>query len=124
MGGVAGLEGGLLHRTASMRYIRQRLWDVYAPTRQTIKDANIIHILMLQKNTSHWRINSSEVNLVLNWNKLEYTVKSIEGVQVVSIIPQVAPFHNQIQSYRNADITISLWGGISTLNYFDGTKEH
>lgn len=163
-GHIAGLEGGVLHRPKSIRYIRTSLWNEYARGIKERLDAdnNILHrseiidtlwyhygtkirslssalltpvstppslspssnntksnkksiikILMLQKTASNW----NHMNIITNWETMITEIKKIQYVDVINIVPQNTNFSTQVVLYKEADIVISLWGGISMLNF-------
>lgn len=111
-GKLSGLDGQVLHRSDSIQYIRERLWQEYAPQR-TKNNPEIINFLLLEKNFSSWK----HMNTILNWSDLKKKIQSLPGVSVINIAPQNTNFSVQVQEYRNADVIVSLWGGISMLNF-------
>jgi hypothetical protein len=118
-GQLSGLAGNVLHRARSLRYIRQRLWEVYAPdTSNTVllnnvQQRHVVNILMLQKNTTTWK----HTNFVLNWMEIVHAVSALPNVSVKNFSPSNVQFPDQVKYYRAADIIISQWGGISMLNF-------
>ena len=74
-----------------------------------------VKVLMLEKVTSYWR--QAHTNFINNWSGVVSAVKAINHTSVVSVIPHKLSFGHQIDYYKQADIVISLWGGISMLNF-------
>ena len=130
-GKVAGMDGGAQSRQGSIRYIRDMLWQEYAPDNHTVaatdmNDSSVsksdivkneeeasIRILMIQKKDSSW----GHLNLIKNWAEVVSQVEAIKGVTVTHITPKECEFGQQVVHYKNTDIIISLWGGISMLNF-------
>ena len=135
-GRLSGLQGNTAHRHAgSIQYLRETMWKKYVnldtpitpnmipdlwnfssslKTRNAMSHRHV-NILMLEKVTTYWR--QTQTNFVNNWNEVVSAVKLINGTFVVSVIPHMLPFWQQIGYYKQADIVISLWGGISMLNF-------
>jgi hypothetical protein len=73
----------------------------------------VVRILMLEKTESAW----THTNFITNWKDVVAAVDLFEGTAVTSIVPHRTPFGDQVRLYRQADVVISLWGGISMLNF-------
>ena len=129
-GRVAGMDGGVQSRQGSIHYIRDMLWQEYAPDNLTVanvdkNNSNVnkaeiikdkvanIRILMIQKIDSSW----GHLNLIKNWAEIVTGVEALKGVTVTHFVPKQCEFGQQVAYYKNADIIISLWGGISMLNF-------
>ena len=130
-GRVAGMDGGVQSRQGSIRYIRDMLWQEYATENVTISsteknDSTVsksevinkeqegnIRILMIQKKDSSW----GHLNLIKNWVEIATEVEALKGVTVSHFVPKECEFGQQVVHYKNSDIIISLWGGISMLNF-------
>ena len=136
-GRLSGLQGKTAHHHAH-QYLRETMWEKYADsdsppmtTTSTIPNMwnfsstmftryvapvssqKVVKILMLEKVTSF----HSHTNFINNWNDIVSSVKTINHTSVISIIPHKLPFSHQVNYYKQADIVISLWGGISMLNF-------
>eukprot|EP01036_Dinobryon_divergens_P027626 gene27626-36429_t len=114
-GQLSGLDGGTLHRSQSLQHIRRVIWDEYAPDNASSASPNLneVRILMLEKNTSSWQ----HSNYITNWQEMVSAVRDLPDVVVTAYSPQYQTFKTQVIGYRTTDIVISLWGGISMLNF-------
>lgn len=74
-----------------------------------------LNVLMLEKTDTHW----NHVNHIKNWSAVVECVKKVAGAHssVLSIAPQKVPFDQQVRLFKEADVVVSLWGGISMLNF-------
>ena len=130
-GRLSGLQGNTAHRHAgSIQYLRETMWKKYASanipvldvwnfsstlTRRNVVSHDHVKILMLQKITSYWR--QAHTNFINNWDDVVSAVKAINHSFVVSVVPHELTFRHQIEYYKQADVVISLYGGISFLNF-------
>ena len=87
------------------------------PKAPVSKDYNStrLNILLLQKVDSHWKHD----NNIKNWAELVQCVQNVSGpyAAVLSVAPNRIPFEQQVRLLKEADVVISLWGGISMVNF-------
>jgi len=141
--GISGLAGEAHHRSDTVDAMRRAIWKLHEergppasksesdsgrveyplpslPPPPSAKAHNVstvrLNVLMLEKNESHWQHN----NLITNWPQVVKRVQTAAGPysSVLNIRNPVAlTFSNQVNLFRQADVVISLWGGISMLNF-------
>mmetsp|Transcript_32456 Transcript_32456/g.46795 ORF Transcript_32456/g.46795 Transcript_32456/m.46795 type:complete len:286 (+) Transcript_32456:515-1372(+) len=114
-GQLAGLDGQAMHRQQSFHHIRKVLWEKYAPKEKlpVRSSPSSVRILMLEKNSSSWQ----HTNYITNWKEMVRAVSDLQDVTVTAYSPAYVPFESQVVNYRSSDVVISLWGGISMLNF-------
>jgi hypothetical protein len=140
--GISGLAGEAHHRSNTVDAMRRAIWRLHeergppsksgggwvefplpslppqlSPSAGAGNASTVrLNILMLEKNESHWQHN----NLITNWPQVVESVRVAAGPHssVLNIRnPSVLAFSNQVNLLRQADVVISLWGGISMLNF-------
>ena len=74
-----------------------------------------INVLMLEKVDTYW----NHENNIKNWQQVVSTVRNVSGpyASVLSITPSKVTFAEQVRLFKEADIVMSLWGGISMVNF-------
>lgn len=74
-----------------------------------------MNILLLEKVDTNWKHD----NTIKNWRQVVLTVRNVSGpyASVLSIAPGKVSFAEQVRLFKEADVVVSLWGGISMVNF-------